>query len=129
MPQRGFQGEDAEKWRLHMANGLTTAGARRSNAHANGADQSGAPNQGLLSRLHKSIWYTAATRDDKPSPSCALSSAKTPFRDSLFAREPEYCRHVCVLYLLLVLLVGFRMASEPSRLVSERLARAKAMNA
>ncbi len=120
-PQKGFQAEDAEACRLRMAENT------QNSTFDTQANQS--PGSCPANRSPWFTWGTRAARDDnKTTPFVAHSSGKMPRRDSLFTREPQFCRHVCVFYLLILLLVGFRMASEPSRLVSERLARAKAMN-
>lgn len=54
--------------------------------------------------------------------------AKSKSRESLFAREREYSRHITWFYLFVLFMVVVKMASPPSPLATERLARAQAMH-
>ncbi len=107
-PQRGFESEDLQHWRMCMAGS---------------------------SRIGPLTWTESRPLAARTRPPNAESDAhmreghasRRRMRPSIFSRELQYDRHIFFFYLVVLLAVICRLALGPSKLASERLARAKGM--
>jgi hypothetical protein len=116
-PKKGFHGEELEACRIHIAR-----------------QQQGvqSPSDPQVSARSTSLWQsdpsTASTYSERTH-TARKKARQGHHGGSIFAQDPENWRHICFVYLIFLMLIVCRMASQPTKQVAERLAKANAMQA